>query len=153
MAKGNAQIDELDRAIIEQLQTDGRMPYTRLGSAVGMSEAAVRQRVQRLIDLGVMQVVAVTDPLSLGMRRVAMIGVKTEGDVRRVAELMGSLDEVSYLVVTAGSFDVMAEVVVEDDEALLTLINDKIRAIPGVRRTETFVYLRLAKQTYQWGAR
>jgi Lrp/AsnC family transcriptional regulator for asnA, asnC and gidA len=153
MSKPPVPIDELDRAIIEQLQTDGRMPYTRLGTKVGMSEAAVRQRVQRLLELGVMQVVAVTDPMSLGLRRVAMIGVKTEGDVRRVADAMAKFDEVSYLVVTAGSFDLMAEVVAANDEALLELINDKVRSIPGVRRTETFVYLQLAKQTYEWGAR
>ncbi|MGD9792414.1 MAG: Lrp/AsnC family transcriptional regulator [Acidimicrobiia bacterium] len=153
MTKPPVTIDEVDRAIIEQLQTDGRMPYTRLGAKVGMSEAAVRQRVQRLLELGAMQVVAVTDPMSLGLRRVAMIGVKTEGDVRRVADAMSTFDEVSYLVVTAGSFDLMAEVVAANDEALLELINDKVRSIPGVRRTETFVYLQLAKQTYEWGAR
>lgn len=153
MPKPPVPIDDLDRAIIEQLQTDGRMPYTRLGTKVGMSEAAVRQRVQRLLEAGVMQVVAVTDPMSLGLRRVAMVGVKTEGDVRRVADAMARFDEVSYLVVTAGSFDLLAEVVAPNDEALLELINDKVRAIPGVRRTETFVYLQLAKQTYEWGAR
>ena len=148
MSKPTVPIDELDRAIIEQLQTDGRMPYTRLGASVGMSEAAVRQRVQRLVEAGVMQVVAVTDPMSLGLRRVAMIGVKTEGNVRPVSDAMSKLDEVSYLVITAGSFDLIAEVVAADDEALFALINDKIRAIPGVRRTETFMYLQLAKQTY-----
>jgi Lrp/AsnC family transcriptional regulator for asnA, asnC and gidA len=113
----------------------------------------VRQRVQRLQELGVMQVVAVTDPLSLGLRRVAMVGVKAEGDVRRVADQIAKFDEVSYLVVTAGTFDLLAEVVVADDEALLELINDKIRTITGVRRTETFMYLSLAKQSYEWGAR
>lgn len=145
--------DEVDRAIIEQLQTDGRMPYTRLGSAVGLSEAAVRQRVQRLVDSGAMQVVAVTDPMSFGLRRVAMIGITTEGDVRAAADVIAGFDEVTYLVVTAGSFDLMAEVVVSDDEALLDLINDKIRGIPGVRQTQTFVYLRLAKQTFEYGIR
>jgi Lrp/AsnC family transcriptional regulator for asnA, asnC and gidA len=148
-----AAVDNVDRTIIEQLQIDGRMPYTKLGAAVGMSEAAVRQRVQRLQELGVMQVVAVTDPLSLGLRRVAMVGVKAEGDVRRVADQIAKFDEVSYLVVTAGTFDLLAEVVVADDEALLELINDKIRTITGVRRTETFMYLSLAKQSYEWGAR
>ena len=146
-------IDDIDRAIIEQLQVDGRMPYTRLGSAVGMSEAAVRQRVQRLLDTGVVQIVAVTDPLSLGMRRVALVGISTEGDVRQAADAIRQFDEVSYLVITAGSFDLLAEVVVADDEALLDLINSKMRAVPGGRRTETFVYLSLAKQSYEWGAR
>jgi Lrp/AsnC family transcriptional regulator for asnA, asnC and gidA len=144
-------LDDIDRAIIEQLQSDGRLPYTRLGSAVGLSEAAVRQRVQRLVDSGVMQVVAVTDPLSLGMRRMAMIGIRTEGDVVPIAEQIGSLDDVDYLVITAGSFDVLIEVVVPDDERLLEL-NRRVRSIPGVRSTETFIYLRLAKQTFTWGA-
>jgi Lrp/AsnC family transcriptional regulator for asnA, asnC and gidA len=152
MNRPPANLDEVDRAIIEQLQTDGRMPYTKLGAAVGMSEAAVRQRVQRLLEAGAMQVVAVTDPLSLGLRRVAMVGIKTEGDVLKVSAAVSAFESVTYVVVTAGSFDLLAEVVVEDDEALLELINDKIRNIPGVRRTETFMYLRLAKQTFEWGA-
>jgi len=145
-------VDEIDRAIIEQLQADGRLPYTRLGSAVGLSEAAVRQRVQRLLDAGVMQVVAVTDPLSLGMRRVAMIGIRAEGDVMVIADQVSALQDAEYVVITAGSFDILTEVVSEDDERLLDLTN-RIRAIPGVRSTESFIYLRLAKQTYAWGAR
>jgi Lrp/AsnC family transcriptional regulator for asnA, asnC and gidA len=144
-------LDDTDRAIIEHLQVDGRLPYTRLGAAVGLSEAAVRQRVQRLIDSGVMQVVAVTDPLSLGLGRMAMIGVRCEGDLELVASKIQALDEVAYLVMIAGSFDLLAEVVAHDDEHLLELLNSKIRSIPGVKSTETFIYLRLAKQTYAWG--
>jgi Lrp/AsnC family transcriptional regulator, regulator for asnA, asnC and gidA len=144
-------IDDTDRAIIEQLQRDGRLPYTRLGAAVGLSEAAARQRVQRLLDAGVMQVVAVTDPLSLGMGRMAMIGVRAEGDLGTVAAQLGALRDVEYLVVVAGSFDFLLEVVVEDDEALLEVMN-RVRAIPGVHETETFLYLKLAKQTFAWGA-
>jgi Lrp/AsnC family transcriptional regulator for asnA, asnC and gidA len=144
-------LDDTDRAIIEHLQVDGRLPYTRLGAAVGLSEAAVRQRVQRLIDSGVMQVVAVTDPLSLGLGRMAMIGVRCEGDLEVVASKIQALDEVAYLVMIAGSFDLLAEVVAHDDEHLLELLNSKIRSIPGVKSTETFIYLRLAKQTYAWG--
>jgi Lrp/AsnC family transcriptional regulator for asnA, asnC and gidA len=151
MKRPRAALDDIDRAIVEQLQEDGRLPYTRLGQAVGLSEAAARQRVQRLIDSGVMQVVAVTDPLSLGLRRMAMIGLRTEGDVGAIADRICELDDVDYVVVTAGSFDVMIEVVVEDDAALLELIR-RVRSIPGVRSTETFIYLRLAKQTYAWGA-
>jgi Lrp/AsnC family transcriptional regulator for asnA, asnC and gidA len=145
-------LDDIDLAIIEQLQTDGRLPYTKLGAAVGLSEAAVRQRVQRLLDLNVMQVVAVTDPLSLGRRRVAMVGMKVEGDVVDAAEKVGALDGVEYVVITAGSFDILADVVAVDDDALLAL-NRLIRAVPGVRSTESFIYLRLAKQTFTWGAR
>jgi Lrp/AsnC family transcriptional regulator, regulator for asnA, asnC and gidA len=144
-------LDDTDRAIIEHLQVDGRLPYTRLGAAVGLSEAAVRQRVQRLIDSGVMQVVAVTDPLSLGLGRMAMIGVRCEGDLEVIASKVQALEEVAYLVMIAGSFDLLAEVVAHDDEHLLELLNSKIRSIPGVKSTETFIYLRLAKQTYAWG--
>lgn len=145
------QIDRVDRAIIEELQRDGRVPYTRLGSAVGLSEAAVRQRVQRLIDSGVMQVVAVTNPLSHGKRRMAMIGVRTEGPTDDIAKTLQSMDDIDYLVVSAGSFDLMAEVVVADDGDLLDLTN-RIRNVPGVRSTETFIYLDLVKQTFTWGA-
>jgi Lrp/AsnC family transcriptional regulator for asnA, asnC and gidA len=144
-------LDDTDRAIIEQLQHDGRLPYTRLGQAVGLSEAAARQRVQRLLDTGVMQVVAVIDPLSVGMRRMALIGVRAEGDLDRVCEQLCGLDDVEYVVITAGSFDILVECVVADDERLLDLLN-RIRAIKGVKETESFIYLRLAKQTYAWGA-
>ena len=146
-------IDDVDKAIIEQLQQDGRLPYTKLGAAVGLSEAAVRQRVQRLVESGVVQIVAVTDPLTLGFRREAMIGLKIEGDLRGVADIIASIPEVSYVVVVSGSFDLLMEVVCEDDEHLLALLNDKVRSIPGVRSTETFTYLRLRKQTYAWGTR
>ena len=144
-------LDDTDRAIIEQLQHDGRLPYTRLATAVGLSEAAVRQRVQRLLDHGAMQVVAVTDPLSLGLRRMAMIGVRAEGDTTAVVDQLEKFRDIEYLVVTAGSFDVMCEVVVEDDAALLELTN-RIRSVSGIRSTETFIYLSLVKQTYSWGA-
>ena len=151
MRRTAAPLDDTDRAIIVELQHDGRLPYTKLGHAVGLSEAAVRQRVQRLIDSGVMQVVAVTDPLSLGLRRVAMIGIRVEGDSTQIADKVCALSDVDYVVITAGSFDILIEVVVEDDEALLELIG-RVRSIPGVRSTESFIYLRLAKQTYAWGA-
>jgi len=151
MGRPGSSLDEIDRAIVERLQADGRMPYTRLGSAVGLSEAAVRQRVQRLIDAGTIQVVAVTDPLQLGYRRMAMIGVRAEGDTSEIAGKLEAFPDIDYLVITAGSFDLIAEVVVEDDAALLELTN-RIRAVPGVRSTETFIYLSMVKQTYAWGA-
>jgi Lrp/AsnC family transcriptional regulator for asnA, asnC and gidA len=149
--RGDAGLDRFDRGIIEQLQSDGRMPYTRLAAAVGLSEAAVRQRVQRLVDSGAMQVVAVTDPMSLGMKRMAMIGIRTQGDTVAVADALGALGDVEYIVITAGAYDLLAEVVVADDEGLLELSN-RIRTVPGVTSTETFIYLRLVKQTYAWGA-
>ncbi len=146
-------LDDADKALIELLQRDGRTPYTRLAESVGLSEAAVRQRVQRLIDNNVVQIVAVTDPLRLGFRRQAMIGIRTEGDITAVAETLAAMSEIDYLVYTSGRFDLLAEMVCEDDEHLLTLLNEQIRNIPGVSSTETFVYLRLQKQTYTWGAR
>lgn len=144
-------VDDIDRAIIEQLQADGRLPYTKLGAAVGLSEAAARQRLQRLIDSGTIQVVAVTNPMSLGRRRMAMIGVRVEGDTSDIAERLQAIADIDYLVITAGSFDLMCEVVVEDDRALLELGN-RIRSVEGVRSTETFIYLDLVKQTYAFGA-
>jgi Lrp/AsnC family transcriptional regulator, regulator for asnA, asnC and gidA len=146
-------LDGPNRAIIEALQRDGRQPYGAIADAVGLSEAAVRRRVQRLRESGIMQIVAVTDPLQLGFTRQAMIGVSVEGDVRRVAEKLGSLPEVDYVVICAGSFDILVEIVCEDDERLLQVLNDSVRSIPGVRSTETFLYLKLAKQTYTWGTR
>jgi Lrp/AsnC family transcriptional regulator for asnA, asnC and gidA len=150
---GEPLLDDANKAIIEQLQQDGRRPYAAIGKAVGLSEAAVRQRVQRLLDQGVMQIVAVTDPLRIGFRREAMIGVRVSGDTREVADALAALPEVDYVVITAGSFDLLLEIVAEDDEHLLSLINDHIRVLPQVRETETFVYLRLVKQTYTWGVR
>jgi Lrp/AsnC family transcriptional regulator, regulator for asnA, asnC and gidA len=150
---GPVALDPVDKRLIEALQRDGRRPYTQLAHDVGLSEAAVRQRVQRLVESGVVQIVAVTDPLTLGFRREAMIGLKIEGDLRGVADIIAAIPEVSYVVVVSGSFDLLMEVVCEDDEHLLALLNDKVRSIPGVRSTETFTYLRLYKQTYAWGTR
>lgn len=147
------QLDDVSKAIIEQLQQDGRRSYASIGKVVGLSEAAVRQRVQRLVDSGVMQIVAVTDPLELGFAREAMIGVRVTGPVEPVADALAELDEVTYVVVTAGSFDVLAEVVAESDEDLLEIISERIRRVPGVASTETFVYLGLRKQIYSWGVR
>jgi Lrp/AsnC family transcriptional regulator for asnA, asnC and gidA len=144
-------LDDTSRAIIAELQTDGRKSYAAIGKAVGLSEAAVRQRVQRLLDAEVMQIVAVTDPLTVGYHRQAMVGLKVSGDVEKVAEKLVAVEEIDYVVMTAGSFDLIVEVVVSDDEHLLRLLNETIRAIDGVTSTETFVYLRLAKQTYSWG--
>ena len=146
-------LDAPNRAIIEALQRDGRQPYGAIAEEVGLSEAAVRRRVQRLRESGIMQIVAVTDPLQLGFTRQAMIGINVEGDVRTVAEKLSAMHEVDYVVMCAGSFDLLAEIVCEDDEALLQVLNDSVRSIPGVRGTETFLYLKLAKQTYTWGTR
>jgi Lrp/AsnC family transcriptional regulator for asnA, asnC and gidA len=127
------------------------MSYATLAKQIGLSEAAARQRVQRMLDTGVMQIVAVTDPLTLGFRRQVMIGLKVEGDMRTVADKLAAIAEVDYVVMCAGGYDILAEMVCTDDEHLLSLLNDQIRAIEGVASTETFVYLKLAKQTYAWG--
>jgi len=145
-------LDTVSKQIIEQLQQDGRRSYAAIGKAVGLSEAAVRQRVQRLQDTGVMQIVAVTDPLTLGFRRQAMIAVKIDGDLDKVAGQLADMEEIDYVVITAGSFDLLAEVVCEDDDQLLEILG-RVRAVPSVTSTETFVYLRLRKQTYSWGTR
>ncbi len=146
-------LDEVSKGIIEQLQQDGRRPYAAIGKAVGLSEAAVRQRVQRLLDNGVMQIVAVTDPLELGFARQAMIGITVEGPLEPVADELATMDEIDYVVITAGSFDLLAEVVCVSDEHLLDVLSNQIRMISGVRATESFVYLKLRKQTYSWGVR
>jgi Lrp/AsnC family transcriptional regulator for asnA, asnC and gidA len=146
-------VDDVNKAIIAQLQEEGRRAYATIGKAVGLSEAAVRQRVQKLVEAGVMQIVAVTDPMQLGFDRQVMIGLVVEGDTEAVADKLAAIPEVDYIVVTAGSFDILAEVVVTDDQHLLRVINGQIRSIPGIKRTETFLYLKLTKQTYNWSAR
>ncbi len=146
-------IDAVDRQIIELLQRDGRRPYGAIAEQVGLSEAAVRRRVQRLRDGGVMQIVAITDPLQLGYGREALIGIRVHGDVRLVADKIAAIDEANYVVMTAGSFDIIAEIIAVDDDALVHLLNDSIRSIPGVTEVETFLYLKLSKQTYAWGTK
>jgi Lrp/AsnC family transcriptional regulator for asnA, asnC and gidA len=146
-------LDDVSKSIIEELQQDGRRSYAAIGKVVGHSEAAVRQRVQRLVDSGVMQVVAVTDPLELGFARQAMIGIRARGQLEPIADAVAALDEVDYVVITAGSYDLLVEVVCESDEELLSVLSTKIRTIENVVSTETFMYLQLRKQTYSWGVR
>lgn len=144
------QIDETSKKIITQLQEDGRRAYATIGKAVGLSEAAVRQRVQKLTDSGVIQIVAVTDPLQTGFHREAMIGVNVDGDLEAVADELSTISDVDYVVITAGSFDIICEVLAVDDDHLLEVLR-RIRGIAAIRRTESFMYLRLKKQTYNWG--
>jgi Lrp/AsnC family transcriptional regulator, regulator for asnA, asnC and gidA len=146
-------LDDIAKQIIEQLQQDGRMPYSTIGRIVGLSEAAVRQRVQRLADAGVIQIVAVTDPMQVGLFRQAMIAINVEGPLEPVADALAEMDQIDYVVVCAGRFDILCEVICTDDESLLELISTRIRTIPGVRNAETLVYLKLRKQSYQWGTR
>ena len=146
-------LDATSAGIIEALQKDGRRSYASIGHEVGMSEAAVRQRVQRMIETGIFEIVAVTDPGQLGFERSAMVGVSVIGPLEPVADALAAIDEVSYLVLTAGMWDLLAEVVCEDDEHLLRVVSERIRNIPGISATETLVYLGLHKQTYDEGVR
>lgn len=147
-----AKLDDTDRTIIELLQADGRMPFTKVAAEVGLTEGAIRQRVQRLTDAGVMQIVAVTDPLSLGIRRVAMVGARVNGDVESAAAALTAMEEVEYLVATAGRYDLMFEVVADDDAHLLQLLS-RLRSRDDILEAEAFVCLKLFKQTFSWGAR
>ncbi len=148
---GGPNLDVKAKRIIELLQADGRMSYSAIAKDVGLSEAAVRHRVQKLIDGGVVQIVAVTDPLQMGFARQAMIGIKVTGNVQDVAAELGGVEEIDYIVITTGRFDILAELVAESDDDLLDIVSQRIGAIGGVVTTETFVYLRLVKQTYAWG--
>jgi Lrp/AsnC family transcriptional regulator for asnA, asnC and gidA len=153
-AASGADVSELDKRIIEHLQQDGRRAYTRIAADLGVSEAAIRARTNRLMERGILQVVGVTDPLKLGFHQQAMIGVRCQADrLMEVAEAVAAFPEVSYLVVTAGSYDILIEVVCENNDALLQFLTDRLRRVEGVRETETFVYLRMVKQTYAWGTR
>lgn len=146
-------LDEINKQIIDHLQRDGRMSYATLAKTIGLSEAAVRQRVQRLLDNGLMQIVAVTDPLTLGFARQAMVGLRVNGDLREIADKLAAIPEVDYVVICAGRYDLLVELVCTDDAHLLDLLNEKVRAIEGVSAVDTFMYLKLAKQTYAWGTR
>ena len=146
-------LDGVTKAIIEQLQQDGRRSYAAIARAVGLSEAATRQRVQRLIDEGIVQIAAVTDAAAIGFHRMAMLGIKVEGDIRGVADKLADLPEAEYVVICAGSFDLLVELVCVDDDHLLAHHRRVHADHPGVRSTEDFVYLKVAKENYQWGTR
>ena len=138
-------LDDVARRIVAELEVDGRRSYAAIAKSVGLSEAAVRQRIQRLLDSGAIRIVAVPDPVALGLRRQALIGVHADGDVRAVADRLVEIDEVAGVVLTAGGFDLLVEVVAADDDDLLRVLHEAIRRVEGVRDTETFVYLRRAK--------
>ena len=145
-------LDETDKAIIDLLQSDGRMPFSSLGPHVELSPAAVRQRVLHMIDEGVMQIVAVTDPTTLGFTVQALVGLNIDGDLDRTAETIAEIEEVDYVVIVGGRFDILIELVAEDHDHLLAIMNE-VRSLDSVRTSELFTYLRLEKQTYNWGTR
>src|SRR5688500_14219251 len=153
-ARSGDDVSDLDKRIIEHLQTDGRRPFTQIAADLGVSEAAVRARTNRLIERGILQIVGVTDPLKLGFHQMAMIGIRCESDqLVKVADLIAEMPEVDYVVITAGTYELLIETVFEDSEALLRFMTWKLRSLEGDSETETFVYLRMVKQTYQWGTR
>ena len=147
------ELSALDKRIVEHLQADGRRPFTQIASDLGVSEAAVRARTNRMIERGILQIVGVADPRKLGFQQT-LIGIRcTPGSLVSVAEALAKLPEVDYVVITTGRFDILIEMVAEDNEALLRFLAERLPAIDGVRDTETFTYLRLVKQTYQFGTR
>ncbi|MFT4774632.1 MAG: Lrp/AsnC family transcriptional regulator for asnA, asnC and gidA [Candidatus Azotimanducaceae bacterium] len=144
-------LDDFDKSIVRALQRDGRLPYSQLGAEIGLSESATRQRVNRLTERGVMQIVAVTDPAKIGLPVQAMLGINVDGDISVVADKLAAVEQFEYVVVAAGRFDILAEVVCSDSDDLLRIVNERVRSIPGVRGTEILTYLKLVKQTYNWG--
>ena len=145
-------LDEIDRRLIDALQRDGRASYADLAGLVGLSPAATRLRVQRLLDGGVVTVVGVTDPLALGYPVMAALGVRVERNVREVADRIADIDGVIYVVFTSGSFDLLVEVVCEDSSRLLSVLDDEVRAIEGVRSVESFTYFGIHTHRFVWGA-
>jgi Lrp/AsnC family transcriptional regulator, regulator for asnA, asnC and gidA len=145
-------LDPVNRRIIEILQREGRCPFTVIARELGISEAAVRARVGRLTEAGVMDVVAVTNPLLLGFEVMALVGVQASSDIQAVARVVSDWPETSYIVITSGSYDLLVEVVCEHNRHLLETVQ-RLREIDGVKSTETFMYLDMVKMTYAWGTR
>ena len=144
-------LDTIDRAIVRQLQVDGRTSYADLATTVGLSAPAVRQRMQRLTESGLLQIVAVTDPLKLGLPVMALVGIAVDGDIGRVADAVGSIDEVIYVVLTSGAFDIFAEVVCASMDELFEVVNNHLKRVDGVRSTESFVYFDIHTHRFNWG--
>jgi len=144
-------LDDTDKSIVAALQGDGRLAYAKLAPLVGLGEAATRQRVNKLIERDVLQIVAVADPTMLGLRHQALVGINVDDQVRDVADELALIDAVDYLAITAGRYDIVAEVFSADSDAFLEVVDDRIRTVPGVRDLEILTYLDLVKQTYNWG--
>ena len=145
-------LDDLDRRLMEVLQADGRRPFTEIATAFGVPESTIRARYKAMVDRGMLKVMAVADPLKVGYPLMAMIGVRcTPAALLSTAAALEALPEVSYCVIVAGAYDLLIEVVCQDNDALLAFLTDRLRAIEGVLETETFVYLRILKQNYEWG--
>jgi Lrp/AsnC family transcriptional regulator, regulator for asnA, asnC and gidA len=145
-------LDDFNKRIIESLQRDGRRSFTSIARDLGLSETAVRTRVQKLTGAGVIEIVAVTNPLMVGFDVMAMIGIRASSDLQALADTVSAWGETSYVVILSGSFDLLVEVVCTDNRHLLGLVQ-RLRSLDGVKSTETFMYLDLHKQTFAWGTR
>jgi Lrp/AsnC family transcriptional regulator for asnA, asnC and gidA len=142
-------LDPIDLKILEALRQDGRTPFAQIAEQLNVSAGMIRIRYARLVDLGYLKVVAITNPLRMGFQAMAMIGIRTEGRLMlQAAEQVAALDEVVYLVVTSGRYDLMAEVSCKDKADLLRFITEKLYTIEGVRETETFMHLKIVKEVY-----
>lgn len=144
-------LDAIDRSLLRILQADGRASYAAMAASVELSAPAVRQRVQRLLDDGVLEVVGVTDPIALGLPVMAMVAVSTRGDVRAVADRIGAIGNVIYLVLTSGEHDLLVEVVCRSPEELLQVVNDRIRQVDGVQQTRVWQYYGIHTHRFTWG--
>jgi Lrp/AsnC family transcriptional regulator for asnA, asnC and gidA len=143
-------IDSLDRSIIEALVVDGRQPFVRIAADLGVSEASVRQRVARLTAEGFMQITAVTNPFKLGYQVVCMLGLSVElSKLRAAGEVLGGLEEVTYLVACTGRHDFLVEVVCRDTQHLLEFMSERLAAVPGLTSSESFSYLSVLKESYR----
>jgi Lrp/AsnC family transcriptional regulator, regulator for asnA, asnC and gidA len=143
-------VDEIDRAILRELQTDGRIAYADLGPRVGLSASAARQRLQRLLDSKAVQVVGVTDPMAMGGQAMALLGIGVDGDPRAVADELARRSEVVYAVLTSGGFDLFAEVVAAGPRELLDFVNDVVRPIEGIRQIQSFPYFGIHTHRFLW---
>ncbi len=145
-------LDEIDAQIIAALQEDGRMPFAQIAQRLGVSPGMVRQRLQRLVRDGVCQIVAVTNPLLMGYPVMALIGVKADYGrrLRDIARAIAAFDEVIYLVLSTGSYDLLVEVICHDNAHLLEFLTERLHAVEGVHDTETFLYLDIVKEVYAW---
>lgn len=142
-------LDDIDHHVINALRADGRVAFAQLAEQLKVSPGMIRQRYNRLVDLGYLKVVAVTNPLMMGKRTVTMIGIRTDGrKMMDVADKIAKFDEVVYIVATSGRYDLMLEVLCQDHEGLLNFMTEKLAKVDGVRETESFIYLKIVKEIY-----
>ncbi|MBP1326034.1 Lrp/AsnC family transcriptional regulator for asnA, asnC and gidA [Leucobacter exalbidus] len=144
-------LDATDRTLLDALQQDGRLGYAELGNLVGLTGGGARKRVMRLEEHGIVQIVGVTDPLRLGYRSMAMVGIVADGDVEEIARKLNEIENVVYVVISAGSFDLLVEVIAKDQDAIFQVINGRVRRVPGVSRMETFPYYSIQTHRFGWG--